>query len=114
MLKTAIFCLALNIYFESRGEPEIGQIAVAHVTNNRAIKNNSSICTEVFKKGQFSWTKTKYKIPKSTDVSWKKSLQIASTFKQHPDPTTGCLYFSRNKITLNNKKSKHIGNHRFH
>jgi hypothetical protein len=27
-----IECLALNIYFEARGEPEMGQLAVGHVS----------------------------------------------------------------------------------
>ena len=28
-------CLALNIFHEARGEPKLGQYAVAHVTKNR-------------------------------------------------------------------------------
>ncbi|MCK4867057.1 MAG: cell wall hydrolase, partial [Alphaproteobacteria bacterium] len=28
-------CLALNVYFEARGEPREGQVAVAHVVMNR-------------------------------------------------------------------------------
>ena len=47
-------CLADNVYFEARGEPDRGQVAVARVTLNRA--KNTSICTEVYKYKQFSWT----------------------------------------------------------
>ena len=32
-----IDCLALNIYFEARGEPKLGQIAVGHVVLNRVV-----------------------------------------------------------------------------
>src|SRR5262245_59643339 len=31
----AIRCLAMTIYFEARGEPDIGKLAVAHVVVNR-------------------------------------------------------------------------------
>lgn len=51
-------CLSRNIYWESRTEPLIGQIAVAQTTFNRVKdkrwKNN--ICGVVFQKNQFSWT----------------------------------------------------------
>jgi len=35
-----LYCLSTNIFFESRGEPLIGQIAVAQVVRNR-VKNNN-------------------------------------------------------------------------
>ena len=35
--------LTLNVYHEARSEPEIGQVAVAHVTPNRAAKRALSI-----------------------------------------------------------------------
>ncbi len=47
-------CLVDNIYHEARGESLRGQVAVAKVTLNRA--KDSSICTEVYKYKQFSWT----------------------------------------------------------
>lgn len=54
-------CLAKNIYFESRDQPLIGQVAVAQVTMNRvkSSKFPSTIC-EVVKQQkrkvcQFSW-----------------------------------------------------------
>ena len=31
----ALRCMALNIYFEARGEPFLGKIAVGHVVLNR-------------------------------------------------------------------------------
>jgi len=114
MHKALLLCLALNIYYESRGEPEIGQIAVAHVTQNRVNKNNSNICKEVFKKNQFSWTRKSYRIPPSSDPAWQKSLAIANTFKTHKDPTGGCLYFSGQEIKMNRRQVKQIGNHRFY
>jgi len=32
---TSLMCVAVAIYFESRGEPVAGQVAVAHVIRNR-------------------------------------------------------------------------------
>ena len=55
-LAAAIYCLTLNVYFEARGEPIIGQYAVAHVTINRAKEKQQSICKTVTDPYQFSWT----------------------------------------------------------
>ena len=53
-----IKCLALNIYFEARGEPQHGQFAVAAVTMNRvkSAKFPNSVCSVVWQRRQFSWT----------------------------------------------------------
>lgn len=56
MLMTAALCLAMNVYMESRGESIVGQHAVAQVTLNRAERDPSKVCDEVFKRRQFSWT----------------------------------------------------------
>jgi N-acetylmuramoyl-L-alanine amidase len=83
-------CLARNIYFESKHEPEEGMVAVGVVTLNRT--NNprypNSICDVVNHRTsfgekiicQFSWTCTslKNKRPKETDPEWQESLRIAN------------------------------------
>lgn len=58
ILESAILCLALNVYWEARGEPEAGQHAVAQVTLNRADWKNDKVCEVVTKPKQFSWTNT--------------------------------------------------------
>ena len=113
MLKTVLFCLALNVYHESRGEPELGQLAVAHVTLNRAKQNNSTVCTEVFKKNQFSWTRNKFKIPRKDDPEWKTSMQIAKLSLTKTDITKGSLYFAERRVFFRKKKTLQIGNHNF-
>ena len=35
MITPALMCVAMAVYFEARGEPTAGQIAVAHVIQNR-------------------------------------------------------------------------------
>lgn len=50
----AIMCLTMAVYFEARGEPPLGQMAVAHVVMNR-VENDSypdSVC-KVVKQGRY-------------------------------------------------------------
>lgn len=49
-------CLITNVYQEARGEPFIGQVAVAKVTLNRASNQLKTLCSVVYEKFQFSWT----------------------------------------------------------
>ena len=56
-LLEGLLWLTLNVYHEARSEPQIGQIAVAHVTLNRAKKEDLSIKDVVHKPHQFSWTR---------------------------------------------------------
>ena len=58
-----LYCLANNIYFESRNQPKLGQIAVGQVTMNRvnSPKFPNTVCGVVKQGGekrnrcQFSW-----------------------------------------------------------
>lgn len=52
-------CLAGAIYFEARGEPLVGQLAVAEVVVNRAASGRfpASYCGVVTQKSQFSFVK---------------------------------------------------------
>ena len=75
--KQDIKCLAENIYHEARGEPFIGQIAVAQVTINRyqSGKYGHSICATVHQKKQFSWTIKKPTI--RDEKRWNQSYYMA-------------------------------------
>lgn len=86
--QAALLCLALNVYHEARGEPVTGQRAVASVTINRARANESSVCEEVFKPHQFSWTGPYRRIGKNKRIdfavkkvkdqtAWTKAKDIA-------------------------------------
>lgn len=55
MLVDAILCVALAVYHEARGEPIVGQHAVAQVVMNRAERDPTKACEVVFKPYQFSW-----------------------------------------------------------
>lgn len=83
MLSSALFCLALNIYHEARGDGIDSQYGVAYVTMNRAEWKERKVCEEVFKPHQFSWTNN-IKMP-SDKKSWNKSVHIAKTvLKSNP------------------------------
>ena len=120
MVKTALMCLALNVYHEARGEHEIGQRAVAFVTVSRA-ESKSNICPTVFEKGQFSWTKhKKRKIVNKDSKEWKKAFEVAKQVlsKSVNDPTHGATHFHHPKVKPNwrkhLKKTTKIGNHIFY
>jgi N-acetylmuramoyl-L-alanine amidase len=49
-------CLALNAYYEARGETFSGQVAVGQVALRRAGLAARHVCAEIYRPGQFSWT----------------------------------------------------------
>jgi spore germination cell wall hydrolase CwlJ-like protein len=83
-----LLCLAKNIYFEARGEPAAGQIAVAEVTMNRLASGRyaDTLCGVVYQKnwdpirkrfvGAFSWTELD-ELPALAGEEWLRALTIA-------------------------------------
>ena len=74
------YCLAQNIYFEARGEPESGQFAVAAVTMNRVKSHKfpNTVCKVVWQRSQFSWTHDgKSDLPRDKRA-WHRAKMIAS------------------------------------
>lgn len=73
-------CLAGAVYFESRGEPVAGQLAVAQVVVNRAESRQfpSSYCGVVYQRSQFSFVKGG-NMPRIQRASpaWKRAKTIA-------------------------------------
>lgn len=121
LTSTAILCLTLNVYHESKGEPELGQQAVAHVTLNRT-EDKSKLCDTVYAPYQFSWTRHKSKkrrIDKSSD-EWLNAYQIARRAYngKSQDPTLGATHFHAKHVSPKwrhkLRKTKQIGNHIFY
>lgn len=83
-----VTCLALNIYYEARGEPLSGQQAVAEVTMNRVASPRfpNTVCEVVYEKrwdrlrkryvGAFSWTEFDVR-PHPGGAPWKQALEIS-------------------------------------
>ncbi|MEX0342796.1 MAG: cell wall hydrolase [Erythrobacter sp.] len=79
-LSEELQCLAGAIYFESRGEPLDGQLAVAQVVMNRADDRRwpSSYCGVVYQRAQFSFVKNG-RMPRirTGSAAWKRAQAIA-------------------------------------
>lgn len=75
-------CLALNIYYEARGEPDEGKNAVGWVTMNRLENYGNDICSVVYAPYQFSWTndfdRCEANVPRDDNSLWIDALQRAS------------------------------------
>lgn len=121
----SIQCLAKNIYYEARGEPRLGQIAVGMVTMNRVASGNfpNSICDVVKQKEnnscQFSWVCSKA-LPRVKHDVFKESQRVAMmVYNGHvKDPTGGATHFHavgvKPKWASNGHKTAQIGNHSFY
>lgn len=92
-------CLALNVYYESRGETLKGQLAVASVTLNRAKDERypNDICSVVWQTSQFSWTSDGNSDNPMDKESWKNAQRIAlfasAEYSSTIDITDGAIMF---------------------
>lgn len=77
MIDVILFCLAWNVYFEARGEPYEGQLAVAEVTLNRADLSGRNICQEVFLDKQFSWSHQINRPKIVNQVAWQEAIDVS-------------------------------------
>jgi hypothetical protein len=84
MAKTALLCLALNGYRETRSEEVAAQIAAMRILQNRAELNHTTVCKEVSKNKQFAWVQ-KYGVtdpkPKGQidKAAWIQARQLAKS-----------------------------------
>lgn len=76
----ALHCLSLNVYHEARGEPFIGQVAVAQVTVRRAKRDPAKVCEAVYSRGQFSWASGQLGLvkPDMMDPAWQRAGRAAA------------------------------------
>jgi N-acetylmuramoyl-L-alanine amidase len=85
--------LTLNVYHEARGEPKIGQLAVAHVTLNRAADRQQTLEQVINTPYQFSWTfQKKTYLPTDRDA-FIDSMQTALYAMVTEDFTEGATYY---------------------
>lgn len=72
-------CLATAVYYESKGEPLDGQLAVAQVILNRVESGRfaSSICGVVYQRGQFSFTWDSRPDRPAESAMWRTAQAIA-------------------------------------
>jgi len=99
-----IRCLALTIYYEARGEPKVGKIAVGHVVMNRVrdAKFPNDVCAVVRQGGerprfrcQFSWWCDGRSDTPHERAAWRVSRVLAQKifWGFSADPTGGALWY---------------------
>jgi len=129
--RSQLYCLAINIYHEARGEPTAGKYAVAEVTLNRVRSKHypNSICKVVHQKGwdkirkryvgAFSWTELDFDVNVKSKA-WRESMTIAeqSYANEAKSHVNGALFYHATYIKpswARKKKVKaRIGNHIFY
>lgn len=110
--------LTLNVYHEARSEPQEGQVAIVHVTLNRAKEKNLSIKDVVQQPYQFSWTfqKSSY-IPNDTKA-FLQCLHSVYVALQTTDITDGATHYHLDNIdpywTSDFTFTDQFGSHKFY
>lgn len=112
-------CLAGAIYFESKGEPLSGQLAVAEVIINRTESGRfpKSICSVVKQPGQFSFVRGG-RIPDApAGAQYRTATAVAKVAMADmwDSPAADALYFHARRVSpgWNRERVATIGNHIF-
>ncbi len=113
-------CLAVGIYYEAKGEPLSGQLAVADVILNRTESGRfpTSVCGVVTQRGQFSFVR-RGKLPTPpSNGQWKKALAVAQVAMndEWDSPVPEALYFHARYVKPSWKRARvgTVGNHVFY
>lgn len=131
MISTAVFCIALNVYFEARNEPLIGKVAVAQVVMNRSkdIRFPSDVCDVVTQgetignfpkrhRCQFSWYCDGLSDNPIIGESWDSAVAIAIWVFDIGlvDVTGGALWYHTVEVSPKwaTTDFKIIGSHKFY
>ncbi|MBB4837951.1 spore germination cell wall hydrolase CwlJ-like protein [Sphingomonas kyeonggiensis] len=113
-------CLAVSIYYEAKGEPLSGQLAVADVILNRTESGRfpTSVCGVVTQRGQFSFVRGGKLPTPPSNGQWKKALAVAQVAMkdQWDSPVPEALYFHARYVKPSWKRARvgSVGNHVFY
>jgi len=114
-------CLAGAVYFESKGEPLVGQLAVAEVIINRAKSGRfpSSWCGVVKQRSQFSFIRGgRFPAIARGSAAWRTAVAIAQIAKQDLADSTApkALFFHAKYVSprWKLKRVAAVGNHIFY
>ncbi len=129
--KRELTCLALNVYYEARGESLAGKYAVAEVTMNRVTSRRypQTVCAVVYEKrwdrlrkrsvGAFSWTELDI-VPHPEGEQWRQAREVAEAvyFGRQPPALNGAMHYHAAYIKPNWSKGQRrvtrIGRHIFY
>jgi spore germination cell wall hydrolase CwlJ-like protein len=115
-------CLATGVYFESKGEPLAGQLAVGKVIANRTQSGGrfpDSYCGVLFQRGQFSFVHG-HSLPavSHSNKQWQTAVAIAKIVDQHLKESAAgnALFFHAKYVSpgWHAKRVASIGNHVFY
>lgn len=114
-------CLATAVFFESKGEPLKGQLAVAQVVLNRVSSNRfaDSICGVVYQPRQFSFANAGHVQPRMSR-DWRTAVAIARIAMDNKwaDVSSDALFFHATyvapKWSGRHQKVSLIGRHVFY
>ncbi|NKB19065.1 MAG: cell wall hydrolase [Alphaproteobacteria bacterium] len=124
-----LFCLAQNIYFEARGEPLLGKIAVGHVVLNRVADKRfpGHVCKVIQQGGhrrlhrcQFSWWCDGKSDDPQDVTAWYEAVFVAHLIRKGVtiDPTKGALWYHAVTVRPNwanrMRREAKIGQHIFY
>lgn len=113
-------CLATSVYFESKGEPLAGQLAVAHVVLNRAKQKRfgDSVCGVVTQRGQFSFVRGgRLPAVDGGNAAYRTAVAVAKVAlaEAWDSPAPQALYFNARRAPFAGKvRVAAIGNHIFY
>jgi spore germination cell wall hydrolase CwlJ-like protein len=113
-------CLAGAIYYESRGEPLSGQLAVAEVILNRAASGRfgGSVCDVVTQPGQFSFVRGGRvpDMPGNRDARTAAAVAKVALKDAWESDASDAMYFHARRVSQNWSRQRvaAIGNHVFY
>lgn len=113
-------CLASAVYFESKGEPLAGQLAVAKVIMNRSKSGRfaPTICGVVKQPSQFSFVRGGGFPAVRSNTMWRKAVGIAQVAMKglFVSPAPDALYFHAKRVSpgWGKRQVASVGNHLFY
>jgi N-acetylmuramoyl-L-alanine amidase len=114
-------CLASAVYFEAKGEPLDGQLAVARVILNRAVSGRfaKTPCGVVMQRGQFSFVRGgSMPVIARENSHWRTAVAVAKIAQGDlwNSSTQNALYFHARRVAPNWRMARvgAIGNHVFY
>ena len=113
-------CLAQGVYYESKGEPLEGQLAVAEVIINRARSGRfaNSVCGVLTQRGQFSFVRGGVIPQPAGGAQWRTAVAIARVALDDAwdSRASNALFFHATRVSpgWNRARVASIGNHVFY
>ncbi|MCF8707245.1 cell wall hydrolase [Rhizorhapis sp. SPR117] len=120
-LDSEMQCLASAVYFESKGEPLAGQLAVARVVINRSESSRfpDSLCGVIYQRSQFSFVRGgRMPAINTSSKAWHRAVAIAKIALDNSwtNEAKGALYFHARRVSPGWRRTKlvAIDNHIFY